>query len=365
MVERTSQEQSAPTVIPPSRSGIAPRAAPIAIDYRSSRPLPSSVRQIIEAGLAIEAEDAKAAGTIGFMTRALVNATMPYKNPKKDVFERANGDFRLRMVAGYGGGLPYGIYPRLLLSWISTEAVRTQSPLVELGSSLRAFLRDVLELRSYGGGERGSGHRVTDQMKRLFGTLITAQYTGPLNHRGFTLNNILIAEEVHVEAATLDLFSESPPRESAPASTGTDGQPLWTPQPAHEAGQWRSRVRLSDTFYRECVTHPVPVDLRAYKALRGSPLAMDIYTWLTFRMSYTVRRSRPIRWELLMNQFGSQFNDADIDQAVRNFKKQFLKALKLVVHIYAKARLEVCETGLVLLPSPPHVLPAKNTSPLA
>jgi hypothetical protein len=29
-----------------------------------------------------------------------------------------------------------------------------------------------------------------------------------------------------------------------------------------------------------------PIDLQALKALRGSPLALDIYSWLTDRMSY-------------------------------------------------------------------------------
>ena len=33
-------------------------------------------------------------------------------------------------------GLPYGTLPRLLLAWVSTEAVRTQSPELILGDSL-------------------------------------------------------------------------------------------------------------------------------------------------------------------------------------------------------------------------------------
>ena len=37
------------------------------------------------------------------------------------------------MVAGGGNKLPYGTLPRLLLAWVCTEAVRTQSP--ELGLS--------------------------------------------------------------------------------------------------------------------------------------------------------------------------------------------------------------------------------------
>lgn len=155
----------------------------LTIDYRSLDKLPDWVKEVIETHLAIEAEDAKSAGCLGFMARALVLATMPYKDPKVDAFKRINGDFRLRIVAGYEGGIPYGIYPRLLMSWIATESVKTQSPIIELGDSLSDFLRDVIELRS-GGGQRGSSTRVSEQMKRLFGSLITAEYVGGLANKG-------------------------------------------------------------------------------------------------------------------------------------------------------------------------------------
>lgn len=327
----------------------------LTIDYRQQN-MPVWVKDVIETQLAIEAEDVKSAGQLGFMARALVIATMPYKDPKTDAFTRQNGDFRLRILAGYEGGIPYGIYPRLLMSWVATEAVRKQSPVIELGDSLRSFMRDVLELRSTGGGVRGSGARVTEQMKRLFGSLITAQYTGGSEHRGFTLKNVLITDEVYLDHDEMDNFIKGIDQPSTD-SNDTDGQILWTPQAKHEAGQWRSQVKLSDNFFQECINKPVPIDLRAYKSLRGSPLAMDIYTWLTYRMSYTTQKTRPIRWESLMMQFGSGFNTSDLEQAVRNFKKQFLKALKLVHVVYPKANLEIHENGLVLMPSPSHVPP--------
>lgn len=308
----------------------------LTLDYRSGDAVPTWVREVIDTHFAIEAEDARHAGSLGFMARALVIATMPYKDPRTDVFKRQNGDFRLRIVAGYEGGIPYGIYPRLLMSWVSTEAVRRQSPEIQLGDTLRAFLRDVMDLRSSGGGARGSGSRVAEQIKRLFGSLITAHYTGGQQQRGFVLRNVLIAENLQLNDAEL---------------IG-----LWTPQHAHEAGRWQSQVRLSNGFFRECIDNPVPIDLRAYKALRGSPLAMDVYTWLTYRMSYTQRRSRPIRWEPLMMQFGCDYG-SETNQAVRDFKKAFLKALKLVLAVYPQARVEVGDAGVVLLPSRPHILP--------
>ena len=80
--------------------------------------------------------------------RALwLKATLPYKDPKSPIFERRNGHYVLRMMGGNDNGLPYGVYPRLLMSWITTEAVRTGSPELELGESLSSFLRNVLGIQ--------------------------------------------------------------------------------------------------------------------------------------------------------------------------------------------------------------------------
>ncbi len=329
------------------------------IDYRSTEPMPKWLREAMEAHLAIESEDAQKSGNLGFMTRALVIATMPYKDPKKDVFTRTNGDFRLRIVAGYEGGIPFGVYPRLLMSWVSTEAVRTQSPVIELADSLSLFLREVLEIRSRSGGKRGSATRVSEQMKRLFGALISAQYQGQGSPR-FHLKNVLIADDLDTDDA--DLARLDAIDGDGDGDESTDENAIWTPQASHEAGTWKSKVRLSAKFYKECVDRPVPIDLRAYKSLRDSPLAMDIYTWLTYRMSYTEHRSRPIRWEPLAMQFGSGYG-AKADsvqsqrQAIHDFKKNFLIALKRVLVVYPEANVDPTETGLVLLPSRPHVRP--------
>jgi hypothetical protein len=326
-------------------SRVTAQSQPETFDFRSSKPVPSWIKEVIETHLAIEAEDAKKAGALGFMARALVIATMPYKDQKnpdgtpKESFTRQNGDFKLRIVAGYDGGIPFGIYPRLLMSWVTTEAVRKQSPVIELGDSLRTFLRDVLDLR-VSGGKRGTATRVSEQMKRLFGSLITAQYSGSQEKKGFVLKNVLIADELEVNEE--------------------EQGALWTPQRGHEAGTWQSKVKLTNNFFQECITNPVPIDLRAYKVLRGSPLAMDIYTWLTYRMSYIQSATRPITWEALMLQFGSGYgsgvtSEQGIKQAVLDFKRNFLKALKLVHTVYPEARLSYNESGLILLPSPTHI----------
>lgn len=321
------------------------QAKPADISYQGGE-VPGWVREVIEAHLAIEAEDAKSAGALGFMTRALVIATMPYKDPKVDSFVRQNGKFRLRILAGYEGGIPYGVYPRLLMSWVATEAVRTKSPVLELGDSLSHFLRDVLGLQR-GGGARGSSTRVVEQMKRLFGSIVTAQYSGDLEgSRGFLLRNVVLAEEIKLNESTFEKNLE----EQLENSDNSEGV-LWVPQ-KEDAGKWKSELRLSQQFFKECIERPVPIDLRAYKALRGSPLAMDIYTWMTYRMSYTNRATRPIPWEALMGQFGSSYTT---ESATRDFKRAFLNALKAVQIVYPAGKVRVEENGLVLLPSKPHI----------
>ena len=55
------------------------------------------------------------------------------------------------MVAGADNKLPYGNLPRLLMAWVSTEAVRTQSRELVMGRSLSEFMRSLGVYSSAGG----------------------------------------------------------------------------------------------------------------------------------------------------------------------------------------------------------------------
>ena len=79
------------------------------------------------------------------------------------------------MTATAGNKLPYGSLPRLLLAWVCTEAVRTQSPELILGDSLSAFMRK-LDLYSTSGGTTGGWTRLRNQMRRLFGCMVSLTY---------------------------------------------------------------------------------------------------------------------------------------------------------------------------------------------
>ena len=80
----------------------------------------------------------------GFMVRMMALCSLPRTNPgNQKEYIRSNGPYTLGMTAGLNNKLPFGNYPRLLLAWVCTEAVQTQSPVLILGSSLSEFMRTL------------------------------------------------------------------------------------------------------------------------------------------------------------------------------------------------------------------------------
>jgi hypothetical protein len=252
--------------------------------------LERNVDKLFAESMAIEAEDAKQAGTLGYMARALTQATMPHKEILGNEFTRRNGNFTLSMVCPIHVGLPYGSYPRLLLSWLTTEAVRTKSPILELGPSLSAFMAGLGLIPT--GGRWGTIHRLRDQMKRLFSATVSCDYADDTKDGA---DRYLIAKQYRL---------------------------WWDPKSPAQVPLWKSTVTLYEDFFREIIERPVPIDMRALKALKRSPLALDIYCWLTYRMFY-LRKPTEIPWSSLQLQFGADYPTTG--QGLRDFKKNFLK----------------------------------------
>ena len=113
---------------------------------------------------------------LGFMARMMALCSLPRTNPGNRLqYVRKNGPYKLYMIAGGGNKLPYGSLPRLLLAWVCTEAVRTQSRELVLGRSLSEFMR-TLDIYSTSGGSRGDRTRLRNQMRRLFNAHVQLVY---------------------------------------------------------------------------------------------------------------------------------------------------------------------------------------------
>ena len=112
---------------------------------------------------------------LGLMARLMALCSLPRTNPGRRLqYVRRNGPYTLGITAGVNNKLPYGNLPRLLLAWVSTEAVRTQSRVLILGRSLSEFMRK-LGLHTSGGVRT----RLRNQMKRLFHAQVSLIYEDP------------------------------------------------------------------------------------------------------------------------------------------------------------------------------------------
>ena len=257
----------------------------------------------------------------GFLARAMVLASMPHSEPETTYFERRNGNYTLVMQANQKIGLPYGSIPRLLLAWITTEAVRTKDRELILGSSLADFMRQ-LEIEPTG-GRKGTITALREQMKRLFSTTISCTYSDEERDAG--LNMLL------VDKYTL----------------------WWHPKDPEQKTLWESSITLSELFFKEITTSPVIFYMDALKTLRKSPMALDIYMWLTYKNSYA-KNPLTISWESLQAQFGAGYPSNPRGKA--DFKRKFREALKKVSAVYPEARkLKAGEYGLKFIPGSPHV----------
>jgi hypothetical protein len=275
-----------------------------------------SPTDIVEAAEA-ELEAARQAGEIAYYARVLAQIGLPYTAKQGSEFVRNNGRLTVTILSPSHIGLPYGTIPRLLICWLTTEAVRTKDPVLHLGHSCSEFLAKIGLTRT--GGAKGDITRLRLHMNRLFSSHVQVSYLGENRDLGAGLT---LADEY-------DLWWQ------------------WNPAKRDQGALWQSTVSLSHAFFKEVVTRPVPIDLISLRKLRRSPLLIDMYVWLAHRMSY-LDKPTTIPWSLLQAQFGS-------DCEPWRFRSRFMGRLGQVTAVWPELRAEQGVGGLRLLPSPTPV----------
>lgn len=268
--------------------------------------------------LAVQTEQESAAlavGAVGYMARAMVQATLPHTAVKGGEFTRVNGNYRLTLQAPSHIGLPYGALPRLILAWVTTEAVKTGNRELELGDTLAAFMRS-LGIKGSTGGKNGNITALKTQARRLFASTITASYDGGG-----------ASDDVGYKVADRTML-------------------WWNTKNPDQAGLWTSTVTLSEPFFNEITSRPIPFDFRVLRQLKKSPLAIDLYMLLTHRMSYMTKPTA-IPWPALAWQLGADYGEA------RKFRTKAIGALKKIQIAYKDLNVTVLDDheGLLLLPS--------------
>lgn len=271
-----------------------------------------------------------------FMARQLVQCTLPHSDPGDvSVWTRTNGALTLAIrpyvdLKTRKPLYPYGSIPRLLLFWIVTEATQKKSRHIKLGNSLDGFVRAIGLNPRTGGGKRGDAKRLHDQMERLFRSIISFEDQRE-DHKHY-----------------LDM-------QIAPK-----GVLWWDTKRTMQDNLWDSWIELGETFYEAITAAPVPVDLRALRALKRSPLALDLYSWLTYTAFIASRthKTRLVPWEGLHAQMGAEYAE------IRQFKAKVVATLRKVKLTYPALRAESTAEGLAVYPSA-TAIPSKATAHLS
>jgi Plasmid encoded RepA protein len=179
--------------------------------------------------------------------------------------------------------------------WIATQAVRQQTRTVEFESASQI-------LHEWGLAQNGAHYRrLADGFRRIFASTIF-----------FGTNEATPRAEVW-DCGRLHFFER---------------MRLWfRPESSPPQPGQRNLVILSEAFWEEIRTHPVPIDAEVVRALANNPGCLDLYTWLSWRC-YQARTEEliPLFGAFgLANQLGVQEYERE-----RKFRERLRRWLELV-----------------------------------
>ena len=259
---------------------------------------------------------------IDFLHAAMCQVGMPRSSQKKRSFERSNGFTSILLEAGklFRRGqfvpmpLPYGTRPRLVMVHLSTEAVRTRNREIEIGDSIRDFMKTL--------GIDTGGHEYGRFKRQMEALAVCRMILG-------------------MSTPTRDITINTQPIKRFEA---------WLHPTGQQRVMWPGILELSQEFFETLINHAVPLDRRALGALKHSALALDVYSWLAHRLHRILGRGGiKLSWENLREQFGGEYKNT------KDFKREFKNALQQVMAVYPQARIDSTWGGIILHSSMPAV----------
>lgn len=281
----------------------------------------NSIYQLAAAGQAIKEAEARDADAIGYYPRVMCQIALPSSRFTGNEYERTSGNYHLSVQSPRIIGVPWGIYPRGILSWIASDVVRRKNQedtrVVHLGRSLAEFIQKVSGTTSVSGGSTGNIPAFKKQLASLFAARVFYWYdAGDVTPNAMQFRSMEIAAE---------------------------GNLLWHPQLINQPGLFQSTITLGEAFHQDILDHAVPVDERALRALWPACLPTDIYVWATYRayaMQRQRRRTLDLTWVQIKQQFGPEYAD------MRSFRSKFLQALKRVQVVYGEMEFAEQQKGI-------------------
>lgn len=290
------------------------------------------IKRLAEGAANVQTNRGKEFEELTFMAREFVQITLPHSNPGNvPVWIRRNGNRTLTIRPPYRRGeclgYPYGTIPRLLMFWVTTEAIRTKDRKLFLGDSAAEFMREI-GLDPGRGGSRSDYRRLKTQMERFFRATISYEFED--------------GDAVSGEDGWADI------------QIGSKSVVWWDFKNPDQEAIFESWVELNYDFYESITQSPVPVDLRALRVLKNSALALDLYVWAAYKTYLANRRGnegKPVTWRQLHGQFGADYGRID------NFQQKARAALEMIQAVYPGLNIEFVRGGLRIKPGKLAVSP--------
>ena len=320
--DKTAAASPTPPAPAAKKTASKPAKLPAVIERKpSTKPATKRENELVTVSADIMGQS-PTGNDFAFIHSVMCQVGLPRAKVDGERFMRQSGAAWLNVQAGFldeGNGpvlqpVPYGAMPRLALAWLSTYAKRHSSREIPIGESAAEFLRIM--------GITGDDGRRYSTLRKQMNALAACRLQ--LGYKGRTFN----------------------------------GQPVeqfdaWVSN--RETGQralWPGVMLLSENYFTELVENAVPLDNRALHALKGSALALDVYTWLAHRLHRIEGRPVILYWTNLREQFGQEYQGKEAD---KDFKKKFLIALRAVLAVYPQAKVKQVTGGLMLMASPPPI----------
>jgi hypothetical protein len=231
----------------------------------------------------------------------------------KPVLKRVGGDMTLTSL-----GVPFGSYPRVILIYIMSEAVRTGSRDVYLGGSFADWLRR-LGYNNASHGSRGTASLLRGQLDRLLACEWMIRWDDSASDdAAFAVKEVKLANE----------YSGLRTRD----------------------GSFIKEIKLAEGFFSHLREHAVPLNEAAIRELRNNPTALDLYTYFAYRLQ-RISGDRPslLSWDQLATHLG---NAAD---SRRKFRQTIRQSWDLVSGVYPNARVDLSGPVIKMWSSPPPV----------
>ncbi|MFT4054286.1 MAG: replication protein RepA [Novosphingobium sp.] len=263
-----------------------------------------------------------------FLHSALCAMSLPTKRPKDETqpILREDGKYALAInprpvLQTVDGkpvlrslGVPYGAYPRVALIYLLSQAVSKRSRDVYLGRNFTEWMRRLgYQTVSY--GPRGTANRMREQVDRLLACEWQIRWDGTeADDNAFAVRDVKISNEY---AGSLE-----------------------------KNGAFAREIRMSEGFYGHLIEHAVPLNEIAIRELKGTPTALDLYTYLAYRLPrIAADKGQTISWDQLARHLG---NDADS----KRFRQTVRETMQLVSAVYPNANVDMSGRKVVLFPSP-------------